>query len=39
MRLGKTDYISKNNKTCFLHDLAYAKYKDLTKKAESGKII
>ena len=27
------------DKTCFQHDMAYSKYKDLTKRIESGKIF
>ena len=33
MQTGKTDYIYKNDldKGCFQHDMAYGKYKNLTK--------
>ena len=36
-----TSYIYKNdlNKACFQHDVAYGKYKDLTKRTESGKVL
>ena len=39
--MGNTDYIYKNDldKTCFRHDMAYGKYKDLDKKAESDKLM
>ena len=36
-----TNYIYKNDldKACFQHDVAYGKYKDLTKRTESGKVL
>ena len=39
MSTGNTDYIYKNDldKACFQHNMAYGKYKDLTKKTESDK--
>ena len=38
---GNTDYIYKNDldKACFQHDMAYGKYKDLTKRAQSDKVL
>ena len=38
---GNTDYIYKNdlNKTCFQHDMAYGKFKDLNKRAQSDKVL
>ena len=41
MQTGNTNYIYKNDleKACFQHDIAYGKYKDLTKRTESGKIL
>ena len=40
MQTGNTDYIYKNDldKACFQHDMAYGKYKDLAKRAESDKL-
>ena len=40
MQTGDTNYIYKNelNKACFQHDMAYAKYKDLEKRTQSGKV-
>ena len=37
MQTGNTNYIYKNNldKACFQHDIAYNKYKNLTKRTES----
>ena len=37
MQTGNTNYIYKNNldKACFQHDIAYSKYKNLTKRTES----
>ena len=34
MQTGNTDYIYKNelDKSCFQHDMAYGKYKDLTRR-------
>ena len=41
MQTGNTSHIYKNDldKACFQHDIAYVKYKDLTKRAESDKIL
>ena len=41
MQTGNTIYIYKNDldKVCFQHDVAYGKYKDLTKRTESGKVL
>ena len=41
MQTGKTDYIYKNDldKACFQHDTAYGKYKELTKRTRSDKIL
>ena len=41
MQTGNTNYIYKNDldKACFQHDMAYRKYKDLTKRTESDKVL
>ena len=41
MQTENTDYIHKNDldKACFQHDMAYGKYKDLTKRTESDKVL
>ena len=41
MQKGNTNYIYKNDldKACFQHDIAYGKYKDLTKRTESDKVL
>ena len=41
MQTGNTNYIYKNDldKACFQHDMAYGKYKDLTKRTQSGKVL
>ena len=41
MLTGGTNYIYKNelDKACFRHDMAYAKYKDLEKRTQSGKVL
>ena len=41
MQTGNTNYIYKNDldKTCFHHDMAYGKFKDLTKRTESDKVL
>ena len=41
MRTGSTNYIYKNNlhKACFQHDIANGKYKDLTKRTKSDKVL
>ena len=40
MQTGNTDCIYKNglDKACFQHDVAYGKYKDLAKRAQSDKV-
>ena len=41
MSTGNTDYIYKNDldKACFQHNMAYGKYKDLTTRTESDKVL
>ena len=41
MQTAKTDYICKTDldKACFKHNMAYVKYKDLTKRTESDKEL
>ena len=41
MQTGNTDFIYKNelNKTCFQHDMAYGKAKDLVRKTQSDKVL
>ena len=41
MQTGNTNYIYKNDldKACFRHDMAYGKYKDLTKRTESDNVL
>ena len=41
MQAGNTNYIYKNDidKACFQHDIAYGKYKDLTKRTQSEKVL
>ena len=41
MQTGNTNYIYKNDlyKVCFQHDMAYGKYKDLTKRIQSDKVL
>ena len=41
MQTGNTDYIYKNDldKASFEHDMAYGKYKDLTKRTKSGRVL
>ena len=41
MKTGNTDFIYRNglDKTCFQHDMAYGKSKDLTKRTQSNKIL
>ena len=41
MQTGNTDFIYKNDldKACFQHDMAYDKYKDLTKRTQSDKVL
>ena len=40
IRTGNTDCIYKNylDKACFQHDMAYGKYKDLSKRIQSDKV-
>ena len=40
MQTGNTDYIYKNDidKSCFQHDMAHGKYKDLNKETRSDKF-
>ena len=41
MQTGNIDFIYRNefDKACFHHDMAYEKSKDLTKRAQSDKIL
>ena len=41
MQTGDTNYIYKNDldKFCFQHDMACGKYKDLTKRTQSDKVL
>ena len=41
MQTGNTDFIYKNelDKTCFQHDMAYGKSKDLAKRTQSDKVL
>ena len=41
MQTGNTDFIYKNelDKACFQHNMAYAKWKDLTKRTQSDKVL
>ena len=41
MQTGNTDYICKNDldRACFQHDMAYGKYKDLTKGIQPDKVF
>ena len=41
MHTGNTDfiYINELDKTCFQHDIAYSKSKDLTRRTESDKVL
>ena len=41
MQTEHTNYIYKNDldKACFQHDMAYGKYKDLTKRTQSDKVL
>ena len=41
MQTGNTEFIYRNefDKACFQHDMAYEKLKDLTKRAQSDKIL
>ena len=41
MHTGNTDFIYRNklDKSCFQHDMAYAKSKDLAKRTQSDKVL
>ena len=41
MQAGNTEYIYENDfdKACFKHDMAYSKFKDLTKRAHPDKVL
>ena len=41
MQTGNTNYIYKNDidKACFQHGMAYGKYRDLTKRTQSDKML
>ena len=41
MQTGNTDFIYANelDKTCFQHDMAYGKSKDLAKRTQSDKVL
>ena len=41
METGDTNYIYRNefDKTCFQHEMAYDKYKDLEKRTQSDKVL
>ena len=41
MQTGSTNYTYKNHldKVCFRHDIANGKYKDLTKRTKSDKVL
>ena len=41
MQTGNTNYIYKNDldKACYQHNMTYGKYKDLTKRTESDKVL
>ena len=41
MQTGNTDFIYKNelDKSCFQHDMAYGKSKDLIKRTQSDKVL
>ena len=41
MKTGNTDfiYINELDKTCFQHDMAYDKSKDLAKRTQSEKLL
>ena len=41
METGNTDFIYKNelDKTCFQHDMAYGKSKDLVRRTQSDKVL
>ena len=41
MQAGDTNYIYRNelDKTCFQHDMAYSKYKDLERRKQSDRVL
>ena len=41
MQTGNTDFIYKHelDKTCFEHDMAYGKSKELTKRTQADKVL
>ena len=41
MQTGNADFIYKSelDKTCFQHDMAYGKTKDLSKRTQSDKVL
>ena len=41
MQTANANYIYRNDldKACFQHDMAYGKYKDLTKKTQSDRVL
>ena len=41
METGNTDFVYKNelDKSCFQHDMAYGKSKDLAKRTQSDKVL
>ena len=41
MQTRSADFIYKNDlvKTCFQHDMAYGKYKDLNRRTQSDKVL
>ena len=41
MQTGNTDHIYGNDldEACFQHDMAYGKYKDLTKRTQSDEVL
>ena len=41
MKTGNTDFIYKNDfdKACFQHDTAYGKFKNLTRRTQSDKVL
>ena len=41
MQTGNTNYIHKNDldKSCFQHNIAYGKFKDLAKRTQSDKVL
>ena len=39
MQTGNTNFIYRNDKACFQHDMAYGKSKDLIKRTQSDKVL